>query len=69
MSVAPSERYPDAEALAVDVRRFLEGNAVGAYRETLWDRMVRLAIRHRVAILLVLAYLLLRVVLIFFDRR
>lgn len=68
-AVDPADRYASVELLAADVRRFLEGNAVGAYRETLWDRLGRLANRHRVAILLVLAYLLLRVVLIFFDRR
>ncbi len=65
----PADRYETVEHLAADVRRFLEGSAVGAYRETLWDRLGRLAHRHRVAILLVLAYLLLRVALLFFGRR
>lgn len=69
MSSAPANRYADAEALAGDIRMFREGNAVLAYRETLWDQIGRLGRRHRVAILLVLAYLVLRVVLIFFDRR
>ncbi len=69
MAPVPSDRYASVDLLSADIRRFLEGNAVGAYRETFWDRLGRLARRHRVAILLVLAYLLLRVVLIFFDRR
>ena len=69
MSADPGERYPDAESLAADIRRFREGLAVAAYRETFWDRLARFARKHRVAIILVLSYLLLRVVLIFFDRR
>lgn len=69
MSANAADRYADAEALAADIRRFREGSAVGAYRESLWDWLARFGRRHRVAILLVLAYLLLRVVLIFFDRR
>lgn len=68
-AVDPADRYPSVELLSADVRRFIEGNAVGAYRETVWDRLGRVARRHRVAIVLVLAYLVLRVVLIFFDRR
>ncbi len=68
-SLDPADRYGSVELLSADLRRFIEGNAVGAYRETVWDRLGRVARRHRVAIVLVLAYLLLRVVLIFFDRR
>ncbi len=67
-AAAPADRYESVELLSADIRRFLEGSAVGAYRETLWDRLGRLAHRHRVAILLVLAYLLLRAALIFFAR-
>lgn len=68
-AIEPADRYESVELLSADIRRFLEGNAVRAYRETFRDRLGRLAHRHRVAILLVLAYLLLRVGLIFFNRR
>jgi serine/threonine-protein kinase len=68
-ALSPGDRYASVDLMAADIRRFLEGSAVGAYRETLWDRLGRLAHRHRVAILLVLAYLLLRVALLFFGRR
>ena len=67
-AIEPADRYESVELLSADIRRFLEGSAVRAYRETFWDRLGRVAHRHRVAILLVLAYLLLRAALIFFAR-
>jgi eukaryotic-like serine/threonine-protein kinase len=55
------ERYPDASSLAADLARFRAGEAVSAYPETVVDRVSRWVIRFRVPILLVLAYLLMRV--------
>ncbi|MBI1788769.1 MAG: serine/threonine protein kinase [Acidobacteria bacterium] len=66
---APEDRYPAVTQLAADVARYLDGQPVSAYRENLWERAGRLAARHRVALLLVLAYLLMRTVLFFFVRR
>ncbi len=62
----PSARYQSVEEMRRDVSRFLVGRSVEAYREPFVGRVVRLVRRHRTAVLLVLAYLLLRILLIFF---
>ena len=58
-----------AEALSADVSRLLRGEPPGAYREGLLERGLRLAFRYRTPILLVLAYMVMRVVLILFFGR
>jgi len=65
MAVAPADRYPDVESLAADVGRHLAGDAVTALPEGAWDRVARLARRHRVAIALLLAYAVVRALLFF----
>jgi len=60
------DRYRDAAALNADLLRYLDGEAVEAHRETLIDRTVRFARRYKVAILLVLGYLIMRVALLLF---
>jgi len=60
MAPDPGERYPDVTALARDVAAFRAGDRVTAYKENLFERTRRLAIRHSTPILLVLAYLLMR---------
>jgi len=64
----PDDRYASAAELAEDVTRFLEGAAVAALPEGLARRALRVAGRHRAAILLVAAYLVMRVVLFFGFR-
>ena len=56
----PADRYADALALAADVDRFLAGDPVTASRESPIERIVRFSRKHRVAIVLVVAYLVLR---------
>jgi serine/threonine-protein kinase len=53
---APDQRYPSAAALAQDVARFLDGEAVSAHRESIGARIARLARRHRTALAIVSAY-------------
>jgi eukaryotic-like serine/threonine-protein kinase len=69
MAETPGDRYPDVPALAADVERYLAGEAVTALPEGPWARMVRLARRHRIALFLVLAYLVARAILFLFGRR
>jgi eukaryotic-like serine/threonine-protein kinase len=57
----PRNRYGDVTALARDVAAFRSGDRVAAYNENLFERARRLAVRHSTPILLVLAYLLMRV--------
>jgi serine/threonine protein kinase len=64
----PADRYQSVDELRREVSRYLGGLAVNAYREPLAARAARFARRHRVALLLLLAYLLLRVALILFAR-
>jgi serine/threonine protein kinase len=60
----PGARYPAAEAFAADLLRYLDGEPVSAHRETAGERVLRLARRYRVAILLVLGYLIMRIALL-----
>jgi serine/threonine protein kinase len=58
----PDDRYPSVEALAADIGRYRAGQAVTAYRENLRDRATRFGRTYRTAILLVLAYVIMRAV-------
>jgi eukaryotic-like serine/threonine-protein kinase len=60
----PDDRYQSVQALAADVARHLAGEPVSVYRERLTDRLARLASKHAVALALVGAYMLMRVLLI-----
>ncbi len=68
MAADPDDRYPSALALGDDVRRFVDGEPVSAYRESLPERAQRLAARHRVLLSLLAAYLLVRLLLIALSR-
>ncbi len=61
---APESRYSTVGELAKDVSRFAGGLAVDAYRESVFERVRRVLRPYRVPILLVLAYLLMRIVLL-----
>ena len=65
MEADPGARYQAAADVAADVRRFMDGAAVGAHAESLPDRAVRLAHAYRTPIALVLAYLAMRGLLLF----
>ncbi|MCI0452346.1 MAG: serine/threonine protein kinase [Candidatus Latescibacteria bacterium] len=64
----PAARYPDVASLSRDVERFATGQAVSAYEERWTERARRLASRHRVAITLIAAYILMRVLIFLLDR-
>ncbi|HXW05513.1 MAG TPA: serine/threonine-protein kinase [Vicinamibacterales bacterium] len=61
----PSARYGSVEALANDVARFRAGQAVLAHRETPLERAARFGRTYRTAVLLVLAYIVMRTVVAF----
>jgi serine/threonine-protein kinase len=58
----PRDRYQTVAELAADVAAYRSGRAVSAYRETAFERAARFGRTHRTAILLVLAYMLMRAV-------
>ena len=67
-SLDPASRYQSVAALAVDVTNYLDALPVAAHKESLFEQLRRLAARHRTALVLVLAYLLMRVALLIFAR-
>lgn len=50
MALRPQDRYGSALDLAADVERWLAGEAVSAYRESLAERLTRTARRHRTVV-------------------
>jgi eukaryotic-like serine/threonine-protein kinase len=69
MAAEMSARYSSVQELAADIGKYLDDMPVSAYRENIFERMVRLVNRNRVAVVLVLAYLLMRMLFILFSRR
>ena len=65
----PAQRYQSVTALADDVARFRDNRKVDAYAETAVDRIGRFCRTHRTAILLVLAYIVMRAAVAFFAGR
>jgi eukaryotic-like serine/threonine-protein kinase len=59
-----SRRYGSVAAVAADIKRYTVGLPVDAYREGLFERLLRVARRHRTPILLVAAYLIMRIILL-----
>ncbi len=66
---SPRDRYLDVQELAQDVSRFLDGHAVGAYRENIFEKTVRFYGRYRFFILLIAAYLVMRLLILIFLKR
>jgi eukaryotic-like serine/threonine-protein kinase len=64
MAAEPEGRYPNVRELSADLGRYLDGLPVAAYRESLIEQAARLFRRYRAPILIVLAYLLMRALLI-----
>jgi serine/threonine-protein kinase len=69
MAPDPAARYHDTTTLARDVAAFRAGERVSAYRENIFEQTQRLVSRYRTPILLVLAYLLMRIALVFISGR
>jgi len=69
MAEDPANRYQSVPDLATDVAHFLDGLAVSAYPEGPFARSWRWIRRNQVWILLLLAYMLVRTLLILFRPR
>jgi len=68
-AAAPVGRYPNVQELALDVSRYLDGLAVGAHRESILEKAARFYRRYRFFILLIAAYLAMRVLILLFMHR
>ena len=62
MSPKPVDRYQDVLSLVGDIRRYRAGLAVDAHPETALERTMRFVRTYRTAIVLILAYLAMRVI-------
>ena len=65
----PSDRYSTITELSADVSRYLDGLPVTARRETFLEKVARFYRRHTIPILLIAAYLVMRVLLLVFSHR
>jgi eukaryotic-like serine/threonine-protein kinase len=68
MSQPREARYASALELANDIVRLIDDEPVSAYRENVFERVVRWVEKNRFLVLLVLAYLLMRIFFIFAPR-
>lgn len=68
MEIEKDRRYSTASQLSADVARLLDGEPVSAYRENALEVVSRWVSKNRFLVLLVLAYLLMRLFLIYTSR-
>ena len=68
MAQAPESRYASAAELSADIGRLLDAEPVSAYRENAFEKVSRWVSKNRFLVLLVLAYLLMRIFFIFTSR-
>ena len=68
MAVEKEGRYASASELSADIGRLLDAEPVTAYRESALEKVGRWVSKNRFLVLLVLAYLLMRIILIFTSR-
>jgi len=64
----PASRYASVPDLSADVSRYLDGLPVSARKETVLEKAARFYQRYTVAILLIAAYLVMRILLLIFSR-
>jgi serine/threonine protein kinase len=69
MAERPLDRYSSALDLSAEIARYIDGEPVEAHRETLSERAARLFSRHYMWILLIAAYLVMRMLLLLFLHR
>jgi len=62
-------RYANVADLSLDLSRYLDGLPVSARRETLFEKSLRFYRRYRFFILLMLAYLVMRILLLLILKR
>src|SRR5215203_573116 len=68
MASAKESRYSTASELSADVGRLLDAEPVSAYRENVLEKTGRWVGKNRFLVLLVLAYLLMRIFFVFTSR-
>jgi eukaryotic-like serine/threonine-protein kinase len=69
MAADPEDRYISSIALGQDIACYIDGLPVSAYPENIFRKIARWASRYRLAIVLVLTYLVVRALLLLWFRR
>lgn len=69
MSEPRENRYASAEEIACDVVAFLDGQPVSSYPENIFEKSGRWLGKNRFIVLLIVAYLIMRVLVFFFAGR
>jgi serine/threonine protein kinase len=69
MARSATDRYPSAVEMSADIGRLLDAEPVSAYRENIVERFGRWLGKNRFLVLLVLAYLLMRIFFILTAKR
>ena len=64
-----ASRYSTVQEFGLDISRYLDGLAVAAHHESIFDKIGRFYRRYRFFILLILAYLAMRVILLLVLKR
>jgi len=67
-AAAPDQRYLDAMALSHDIKRYLNGEPVSAYVESLIERARRIVLNNPTVFALIAAYLIMRILVFFLLR-
>ena len=67
LAIEKPQRYPDVKSLIDDIGAFLSNSRVAAYPEGLFGSALRFAAKYGTAISLILAYLVMRVLLMFWN--
>ncbi len=65
----PRERFATVTELAAEVTRYLDGSRVLCHKESVMERLARIALPYRTLIALLLAYMLMRVALLLWMGR
>jgi serine/threonine protein kinase len=68
MAADAANRYASAAGLGEDIAHYLDGLPVSAYPENIFRKLVRWSSRYRLAIVLVITYLILRTLLFLWSR-
>lgn len=68
MARRAEERYASASELSADIGHFLDAEPVSAYRESAFEKVSRWTSKNRFLVLLVLAYLVMRIFFAFTAR-
>ena len=68
MAPAKESRYSTASELSAEIGRLLDAQPVSAYQESAIEKVSRWVSKNRFLVLLVLAYLLMRIILVFTSR-